>query len=744
MKLIGFISLILLCSLLYLFFTGFQSIETGDKEKNTPKVKNIGSHNISDNDQQLNINKIKQENISDTTSAQNRIIFKIPSSVLSEKGTKEIIAKEEKWVPLYKNAISRSTSKAYFQILDARGKPLEKYQANRMQVRLWRQINKNQWIEKRIKFDAAKNIIVCEGQQKQGLEPGFYSLELDGKGYGQLKFNFNLSKNRDLHGTYFLPNFRKIITIHFIDYNGNNILFTDNVPSYSFNEVKNPFKSHWHKKRMFLKEPTYDNSRRGGSGRFVTYKHHTKSYTKSYTNYICKTDEGKYYIRVFVGQEGSLNYKFSPLENIAKKFEIKSKFENDRNNEFIIEMNAVKYDPKKTTIRLKKDAGRKSLLKNQLTAKEPQSSEVKFNYNATGISYHLDNLIPKLHLEYKGMRGSVFIKRKDNVFERNFHSMPYNNDILIRWTDKELFQTNWEVIPLDENLVTYRYDKLDLIQFRVNLLLSPTFNKMLMGMYAVTALEKQKAQLFVKNNQLYFTSYILKNENKIKTELSNLHLDFKGFYYEKRSEFRNYSYDRPFHRRYLLINNYKNLNLKIPLAVDRKKILKNKDHEITLKPLSSVLILRLIDEVGVGLPWVESSLVCHDHINTAIGLKRIIENSTEKVFFHNFKPTWNSEKKHSDDKNISEQDLKLMGKLKSLIQNKKALKYILKNKTWYNIYLKGLSDAKGYMTIRSDEIIPGKKYTLFLWSNSKDHLKPDKEITFTAKKGITDLGALKI
>ena len=47
------------------------------------------------------------------------------------------------------------------------------------------------------------------------------------------------------------------------------------------------------------------------------------------------------------------------------------------------------------------------------------------------------------------------------------------------------------------------------------------------------------------------------------------------------------------------------------------------------------------------------------------------------------------------------------------------------------------------LVLKSDELIPGKKYTLFLWCQSQDDMKPDKEIYFIAQKGITDLGAIK-
>ncbi|MAG57713.1 MAG: hypothetical protein CMJ83_15610 [Planctomycetes bacterium] len=63
---------------------------------------------------------------------------------------------------------------------------------------------------------------------------------------------------------------------------------------------------------------------------------------------------------------------------------------------------------------------------------------------------------------------------------------------------------------------------------------------------------------------------------------------------------------------------------------------------------------------------------------------------------------------------------------------------------WYDTYRRVRSDDNGYVTAKIAGLKPGRLYVLYLWSRSRDDLKPDRRIVFRAKAGITDLGALRL
>jgi hypothetical protein len=62
---------------------------------------------------------------------------------------------------------------------------------------------------------------------------------------------------------------------------------------------------------------------------------------------------------------------------------------------------------------------------------------------------------------------------------------------------------------------------------------------------------------------------------------------------------------------------------------------------------------------------------------------------------------------------------------------------------WYNTSQKLNSNHAGYMC--SDQmLVAGKHYVLYLWSNSRDELQPDRRIDFIAGEGMTDLGVVTL
>lgn len=70
------------------------------------------------------------------------------------------------------------------------------------------------------------------------------------------------------------------------------------------------------------------------------------------------------------------------------------------------------------------------------------------------------------------------------------------------------------------------------------------------------------------------------------------------------------------------------------------------------------------------------------------------------------------------------------------------LDYYARRGAWYDSHRRLKSDSKGYLLARGFRLTEGRVYVLYLWSNSRDDLKPDARVVFRAEGELTDLGAI--
>ncbi|PCJ52281.1 MAG: hypothetical protein COA79_24445 [Planctomycetota bacterium] len=251
-----------------------------------------------------------------------------------------------------------------------------------------------------------------------------------------------------------------------------------------------------------------------------------------------------------------------------------------------------------------------------------------------------------------------------------------------------------------------------------------------------TILEPSKSKI----NQQSITSFYLSDQN-LKNNLSDLIFTTNSnnqFWVDIEEDFTSIN------STYTSQLNHDNIaTISVPIKASHKKIIKASNHHITISPFKNILILKTIDQDGAGIPWIEASLVEQNKNQFSTRLKNLMVDSPELdklIHKNNSSEIMKVIKRYSHNKSNVEFNF---NNIELLIDDKKLLSFFLNYGSWYNTKYQGISDAKGYMIIKSDKLISGKNYTLYLWSESKDHLKPDKEITFIAQKGITDLGAIK-
>lgn len=76
--------------------------------------------------------------------------------------------------------------------------------------------------------------------------------------------------------------------------------------------------------------------------------------------------------------------------------------------------------------------------------------------------------------------------------------------------------------------------------------------------------------------------------------------------------------------------------------------------------------------------------------------------------------------------------------------DERLLRRLWDRDAWYDTRRKVTGDRDGFVVTTSTGLEPGKTYVLYLWSRSRDDLRPDRRIVFEATPGITDLGVLEL
>ncbi|MCC6575346.1 MAG: hypothetical protein IT462_16340 [Planctomycetes bacterium] len=133
--------------------------------------------------------------------------------------------------------------------------------------------------------------------------------------------------------------------------------------------------------------------------------------------------------------------------------------------------------------------------------------------------------------------------------------------------------------------------------------------------------------------------------------------------------------------------------------------------DVTLNPPGEGLVFRAVGTWSEGLPWVYATLLEQTSDAETKIIRRWLIDYPEKVA--------------------------------KLAAEKKLGSWFEEHGVWYNSKTSFRSDDHGFMTHRPP-LVPGKRYVLYLWSNSRDELRPDRRIDFVAGQGITDLGAVML
>jgi hypothetical protein len=312
------------------------------------------------------------------------------------------------------------------------------------------------------------------------------------------------------------------------------------------------------------------------------------------------------------------------------------------------------------------------------------------------------------------------------LFQQNLTYPSSASEVRVRFVDKKIFKNSWEIISLEEGVVSFKEIKFNLTEFKVNFSLSPTFLEMAKDFSMITS-EESSFDLLSTNKSLSFTSLFNIDDKLLEENLSKLKLSIKSNISVENAKNGNFSPSGYLSKKGLFEET---------LSINANEIISNVNHEVEIAPIQNTLILRAINNADSGMPWVEASLVASENLSNVVEMQNAFKDVSKNKFLNSLAYIPINDFSEVIEKN------EIRDKLKSIFPKEESFRYFYKNGAWYNTTSKSVSDSKGYLVLKSDELILGKKYTLFLWCQSQDDLKPDKEISFIAQKGITDLGAI--
>jgi hypothetical protein len=160
--------------------------------------------------------------------------------------------------------------------------------------------------------------------------------------------------------------------------------------------------------------------------------------------------------------------------------------------------------------------------------------------------------------------------------------------------------------------------------------------------------------------------------------------------------------------------------------------------------------LRVIGPRGEGLPWAECSLVPYESDTVCRELReaeRALEAEGKRPYLGgDYARAYYSEPERFDEEKITPEDIEeyVGEEFVKRIDGQRELAWYAGNGAWYDTRRKLGTDPAGYAIDLGMHLEPGELYVLYLWSNSRDDLKPDKRVVFKATEGVMDLGAIRL
>ncbi|PCJ62912.1 MAG: hypothetical protein COA79_01940 [Planctomycetota bacterium] len=670
---------------------------------------------------------------------------KVKSKIIKNK---KVLTKQKYFYEIDKSKIKRYPGYASFLLLDRRSKIIA-LDATIM-VKLWRKLGPYT-LQEDVFFSSKHSSIYCSGADYKGMEKGQYYLQIISKKYGSLQHSFEITNHKtNIKDILYLPYYRKIISFNFVDSENQPIKYLSHLPEYTpnyFSRLRN-------QPNIFEDSIFYDNHTAGFNRQSNSNKKLKKEKKKLNLPSKHLTDQGLLYFAVYVGNRARLKI---PFKN-SKKYllEVTSKFEEHHWNEYTIQVNNSKsyltYVDSVKKIKNKNDPGYKSLkqrlsINNQTKERKPfiVPNKIKSDQALTIFTINSNARLSLLYKKEQDSESAITIMPQNNKIFLNLSKKNLSNTRYINYafTDKKFYLSDWQLhIPNYGIKKYYRYSFF-LKSIKLELESTPTLTELLYNRTRVKGKNVVNFNFKKSDDQLILNSYIDLNATNNLNNYKKLKLYFNNY-----TEIKKYNKLFNFNKNHKQISFYSKSHTnystiaKSNLNITHKIIDKIKTGSYKFRNLIKGVVFKVIDDNNAGLPWVEVAIFPMEQKEEILKNLKLfnkhLDNQTRSTLLY-----W--------IKNRNKREIYRDYHPQTIISRNEGFKLAEKLSPYFAIennkkgsYKTIISDKRGYVFINKNNLAPGNNYVLYLYSNSREILNPDKILPFTATKGITDLGAIEL
>lgn len=655
--------------------------------------------------------------------------------------------------PDYGEALRRGTAVAEFELRDARGEPLRNAV---VRASLHRKLGEF-WYTEEAAYDPEQHVVFCNGPAGKGLEPGEYDLRIEAGAYGWSERKFRLAKHERLQSRIMLPNYRRVICFRFMDDDGNPVEWIDQPPVIEQRPERAPGRELARVPDSILRHPPMpripdidDFDEEGPYGQRRARPPQS----------VHATDDGRWYVSVVAGCQARATFRFDPSVWGTNARIFNSRFiETDWDlHNVTLPLPADFLDRIKDHPRLGgNDPGRRSLIDPPPPLIIDDPRDVPAGQHRLIVELEApEGVVPRFRLidtETDEQRRLITLlnaetmKRRGNLW---YADAANNRDFVVWFSDSNSFQTFYtrdERFKRGDGAVQTVQRSVSAERVHVPAWkFTPTVDAwVLQRRLTVMPFLKEGADTYGPDHyELDLSDGSILYGGMLAQRLANS--DRCNVSWEVSGPGRKYfagKWTKSWGSRWLMVQ-YKGGSELSSMELESSL------RESRLAPDTSLagLAFRAIGPQGEGLPWVEGSLVRLEDDALCERLREIESSLAERSLRpgvavvdadYEAKLEVLAEDEASD---LSDLDA-LPKAIREAAADRAARLWYARSGAWYDTWRRVYTDDYGFCFHSLSVCNPGDVYVLYLWSSSRDDLKPDARIVFRAEE-FTDLGAIQL
>lgn len=695
----------------------------------------------------------KPETGADALPAQ--LALRDPAAVGVEATPGEGLAAPALHVPDYGPWLSRGGAKVQFELFDALGARVQVGAFTSMRVR--RKLGRYFATE-----DASRDILAnvlltrglgVTGGEYTGLEPGQYVLEAESSRWGALQHEFSVKRGEERTERITLAHFERVACFRFVHEDGAPVTWLRAVPVIRYAEVRADGAG-IQPDRVLRELPGEE--RQGGA----KYWRSSPSgiLLNSNSGIVMATDEGRWYVKVVSGREATVKFELDEEVWGVAEYTVTSTFDGPEWTEHTVRLST----PPDYLDRVKscqqqglQDPGHRSLLSGPVPLIAPDPLKDPVGETEARLLVQLQCNIP-LKVVGTPNRSSTSYDFAPHP-SGWFLDVPRGDFVRCRVTDKRWFTSDhWEMDPVNGGIVQESRVIVAPLM-RVDLSgLSPTLRAFPagVGLSLDPRKPRQPGDEFGEAEESNVSrtvtgTFALRGADFIDVPWgggifqgsagwthAELRADLSGGSRMNRPRSGGSNLD---------IEGRSNFEPKVlglsPLKLPMQDGFAAAAAAGVKLECAPMLVLRATGDNGEGLPWVEATLLRFEDDALCQSIRESFAQSYPAIV------TTITDHAAALDTEGSARDAALAALIgeeaAALLTTREQREWFARHGAWYNTGSRLWTQEHGYM-LHDTVLEPGQIYVLYLWSNSRDDLVPDRRIVFRAAEGVTDLGVIAL